>query len=46
MFDILRCNAASLIPDQCGIPHLAGQALTTRTVQNQLKERLNGHQCM
>jgi hypothetical protein len=46
MFDILRCNAASLIPDQRGIPHLAGQALTTRKVSNQLKERLNGYQYM
>jgi len=46
MFDIPLCNAASQVPNQRGIPHLAGQALTTRTVQNQLKERLNGHQCM
>ena len=46
MFDILRSNAVWQVPIQRGIPHLAGQALTTRTVQNQLKERLNGHQCM
>ena len=46
MSDILHCNAASLVPDQRGIPHLAGQALTNRTVQFQRKERLNGHQCM
>jgi len=44
MSDILHCDIASRIPDQCGIPHLAGQALTLRTVQNHLKERLDGHQ--
>ena len=44
MSDILHCNAASLVPELRGIPHLAGQALTIRTVQFQLEERLNGHQ--
>jgi len=44
MSDILPRNAASLIPDRCGAPHLAGQALTPRTVPNHLKERLDGNQ--
>jgi len=44
MFDIFHGNAASPIPQQRRILQLAGQALTTRTVQNQLKERLDGHQ--
>jgi hypothetical protein len=44
MFDIFHGNAASPIPQQRRIPHLAGQALTHRTVQNHFKERLDAHQ--
>jgi hypothetical protein len=44
MFDFLRSNAASQIPHRRGVSHLAGQALTAKRVQKQVKERFDGHQ--
>lgn len=44
MFDDLHRNAATHKVESCGIPQVAGQALTHQVIPNQLKERLDGHQ--